>query len=205
PLTADDTLVVANYPPPANHFHALRRQIKRSVRKPLVVMTPKSLLRHPQAVATVEELAEGRYQPFIPAETDPAGARRLVLCSGKVYYDALKAREALDRLAEVAIARVEQLYPFPEAAVRAELERFSGAEVVWRQGEPANMGARSFVRPRLDDLLMGLHGDCNRRVRYAGRVAAASPATGSAAVHTAEQEAILRAALGLGDEPEVEQ
>src|SRR5690606_39070593 len=163
-----------------------------------------SLLRHPQAVATVEELAEGRYQPFIPAETDGAGARRLVLCSGKVYYDALKAREALDDPAEVGIARVEQLYPIPEAAVRAEMERCAGAEGVWLQEEPANMGAWSFVRPRLDALLVGLHGDCDRRVRYAGRVAAASPATGSAAVHTAEQERILREALGLGDEPEVE-
>ncbi|HLT48289.1 MAG TPA: multifunctional oxoglutarate decarboxylase/oxoglutarate dehydrogenase thiamine pyrophosphate-binding subunit/dihydrolipoyllysine-residue succinyltransferase subunit [Rubricoccaceae bacterium] len=205
-LCAEDNLVVANYSTPANYFHALRRQIKRSVRKPLVVMTPKSLLRHPQAVATVEELAEGRYQPFIPAETDPAGARRLVLCSGKVYYDLLKAREALERPAEVAIARLEQLYPFPEAAVRAELERFGGAEVVWLQEEPANMGAWSFVRPRLDDLLLDLYGDCDRRVRYAGRPAAASPATGSAAVHTAEQEQILARALGVAaDEPEVEE
>src|SRR5690606_40399574 len=102
--------------------------------------------------------------------------------SGKVYYDLLKAREALERPAEVAIARLEQLYPFPEAAVRAELERFGGAEVVWLQEEPANMGAWSFVRPRLDDLLLDLYGDCDRRVRYAGRPAAASPATGSAAV-----------------------
>jgi 2-oxoglutarate dehydrogenase E1 component len=202
-LCAEDNLVVANYSTPANYFHALRRQVRRSVRKPLVVMTPKSLLRHPQAVATVEELAEGRYQPFIPAETDPAGARRLVLCTGKVYYDVLKAREALDDPAAVGVARVEQLYPFPEEAMRAELARFGAAEVVWLQEEPANMGAWTFVRPRLDDLLLALHGDCNRRVRYAGRAAAASPATGSAGVHTAEQEAILRRALGVGDEPEV--
>ncbi|MDX1419209.1 MAG: multifunctional oxoglutarate decarboxylase/oxoglutarate dehydrogenase thiamine pyrophosphate-binding subunit/dihydrolipoyllysine-residue succinyltransferase subunit [Rubricoccaceae bacterium] len=196
-LCAEDNLVVANYTSPANYFHALRRQIKREVRKPLVVMTPKSLLRHPQAVATVEELAEGRYRPFIPSDVDGADAARLVLCTGKVYYDALKAREALDAPASVGLARIEQLYPFPEEAVRAELERFSGAEVVWLQEEPANMGAWTFLRPRLDSLLLDLHGDCERRVRYAGRTAAASPATGSAAVHTAEQERILRTAFGL--------
>jgi 2-oxoglutarate dehydrogenase E1 component len=200
-LAAEDNLIVANYSTPANYFHALRRQVAREVRKPLIVMTPKSLLRHPQAVSTVEELAEGRYQPLIPSGGDPGAVKRLVLCGGKVVYDVLKAREALDNPAEVAVARLEQLYPFPSDAVREELARFPQAEVVWLQEEPANMGAWFFLQPRLDLLLA----ESGRRVHYAGRRAAASPATGSAAVHTAEQEALLRAALGVGDAPEVEQ
>jgi 2-oxoglutarate dehydrogenase E1 component len=192
---AEDNVVVANYSTPANYFHALRRQVKRGERKPLVVMTPKSLLRHPQAVASVEDLADGQYRPFIPSGQDSAD--RLVLCSGKVYYDVVKAREALDRPGSVAVARLEQFYPFPEDAVREELARFQGGPVVWLQEEPENMGAWTFVRPRLDAVLQDLHdGDCSHRVVYAGRPAAASPATGSAAVHAAEQERLLRDALG---------
>ena len=120
-----------------------------------------------------------------------------MICSGKVYYDALKARESLERPESVSIARLEQFYPFPEDAVREELERFRDKPVVWLQEEPANMGAWTFVRPRFDDVLEAVNGDCSHRVRYAGRAAAASPATGSAKVHTAEQEEILREALGL--------
>ena len=193
---AEDNIVVANYSTPANYFHGLRRQVKRAAKKPLVVMTPKSLLRHPQAVTSVEELADGQYRPFIPSE-DAGGAGRLVVCSGKVYYDVLKAREALGDPSSVAVARLEQFYPFPEAAVREELARFEGKPVVWLQEEPANMGAWTFVRPLFDDLLEAIHGDCRHRVAYAGRPAAASPATGSAKVHAAEQERILRDALGL--------
>ena len=195
---AEDNMIVANYSTPANYFHALRRQVKREARKPLIIMTPKSLLRRPEAVSTVEDLTEGRYQLFIPAEAESSSAKRLVLCSGKVYYDMLKAREELGSSGSVAIARLEQFYPFPEEAVAAELTRFKDVEeVVWLQEEPANMGAWTFVRPLLDDLLEQLHGDCNTRVMYAGRAAAASPATGSAVVHVAEQDAILRRALGL--------
>ncbi|MDT0632303.1 multifunctional oxoglutarate decarboxylase/oxoglutarate dehydrogenase thiamine pyrophosphate-binding subunit/dihydrolipoyllysine-residue succinyltransferase subunit [Rubrivirga litoralis] len=197
---AEDNLIVANYSTPSNYFHALRRQVKRDAKKPLIVMTPKSLLRHPQAVTSVEELSDGHYRPFIPSQeggAQTAGADRLVICSGKVYYDVLKAREALDDPASVAIARLEQFYPFPEDAVREELARFEGKPVVWLQEEPANMGGWSFVRHRLDALLEDVTGDCSHRVVYAGRAAAASPAAGSAKVHTAEQERIVREALGL--------
>ena len=194
-LCAEDNMIVANYTTPANYFHALRRQVKRDAAKPLVVMTPKSLLRHPMAVSPVSEMTDGRYRPFIESGMDGGG--RLVLCSGKVAYDAIKARDEAG-LDGVGIARVEQLYPFPEDAVRAELERFRGAEVVWMQEEPENMGYWSFVRPRLDALLAELHdGDCNHRARYAGRDAAASPATGSAKVHAAQQAALVADALGL--------
>ncbi|MEM1117133.1 MAG: multifunctional oxoglutarate decarboxylase/oxoglutarate dehydrogenase thiamine pyrophosphate-binding subunit/dihydrolipoyllysine-residue succinyltransferase subunit, partial [Bacteroidota bacterium] len=199
---AEDNIVVANYSTPANYFHALRRQVKRGAKKPLVVMTPKSLLRLPEATASVDELADGAYRPFIASGQEGTGdgatAERLVICSGKVYYDVMKARQALDDPASVAVARLEQFYPFPEAAVREELARFAGKPVVWLQEEPANMGAWTFVRPRLDALLADLHdGDCNHKALYAGRAAAASPATGSAAVHAAEQAALLRDALGV--------
>ena len=197
-LCAEDNLVVANYSTPANYFHALRRQVKRGAKKPLIVMTPKSLLRHPQAVATAEELTDGQYRPFIPSGQD--GADRLVICSGKVYYDVMKAREALDAPESVAVARLEQVYPFPADAVADELARFKGQPVVWLQEEPQNMGAWFFVQPRINALLSDLHdGDCNHAVVYAGRPAAASPATGSSKVHAAEQEGILRNALGLAE------
>ncbi len=192
---AEDNIIVANYSTPANYFHALRRQVKRGAKKPLILMTPKSLLRHPGAVCSVAELADGEYRPFIAG--DQPDADRLVICSGKVYYDAVKAREALDDPDSVSIARLEQFYPFPETAVRKQLERFQGKPVVWLQEEPANMGAWTFVRPLFDDVLEAIVGDCSQRIRYAGRSAAASPATGSAKVHAAEQEAILRTALGI--------
>ncbi|MGB3543265.1 2-oxoglutarate dehydrogenase E1 component, partial [Rubrivirga sp.] len=189
---AEDNIIVANYSTPANYFHALRRQVLRDAKKPLVVMTPKSLLRHPQATSTVEDLSDGSYQPFI--EGDNPDADRLVICSGKVVYDVLKAREALDDPSSVSVARLEQFYPFPDQAVLEDVKRFAGKTVVWLQEEPANMGAWTFVRPRLDDLLEQVGGG---RVQYAGRDAAASPATGSAKVHALQQEQILRDALGL--------
>jgi multifunctional 2-oxoglutarate metabolism enzyme len=193
---AEDNIIVANFSTPANYFHALRRQMKREVAKPLVVMTPKSLLRHPQVVATAEELAEGRFHPMFPAETEPADAKRLLFCSGKVYYDLLKAREEAEILAEVAIARLEQFYPFPEEEVAAELARFGHVEDVrWVQEEPQNMGAWTFVQPRFDALLRTQHGDRCAGVGYVGRKPAASPATGSAKVHAAEQDRIVQTAL----------
>lgn len=196
---AEENIIVANLSTPANYFHALRRQMKRAVAKPLVLMTPKSLLRHPRVLAAAEELSQGRFQEVYPAETEPSAARRLVFCSGKVYYDLLEAREQHDSSAEVPIARIEELYPFPEEQVRAELERFRHVDdVCWVQEEPQNMGAWSFLQPLFNALLEEIHGDCNRRVRYIGRPASASPATGSAKVHAAEQEQIMRAALGLG-------
>jgi multifunctional 2-oxoglutarate metabolism enzyme len=193
---AEENIIVANFSTAANYFHALRRQMKRKVGKPLVVMTPKSLLRHPQVVARPEELSDGQFNLIYPAETEPEAAKRVVFCTGKVYYDLLKAREEMETPAEAAIVRVEQLYPFPEDEVRAELERFAHAEqVIWAQEEPQNMGSWTFMQPLFNDLLLDLHGDCNRRVRYVGRAPSASPATGSAKVHAAEQEQLVADAL----------
>ena len=198
-LCAQGNMIVGNFSTPANYFHALRRQVRLEPRKPLVVMTPKSLLRNPMAVSAPEDFTEGRLQEVIPATVDPSTARRLVLCSGKVYYELAKALgEASDQNEQVAIARIEQFYPFPHDELRDELERYRDVEsVLWVQEEPANMGAWQFLRYRLDDLLEALHGDCNHRVRYVGRPASASPATGSAKVHQLEQDAIIKQALSL--------
>ncbi len=195
-LCAEQNMTVANFSTPANYFHALRRQVKRDTKKPLIVMTPKSLLRHPKCVSTPQELTEGGVQEVIPADADPADTTRHILCSGKVYYDLVKALEEDDRRDEVAITRLEQFYPFPKQEVQDELERYADAdETVWVQEEPKNMGAWTFVRPRLDDLLEAVHGPCEQRVQYVGRPASASPATGSAKVHDREQENLVQDAI----------
>ncbi len=178
---------MANLTTPAQLFHALRRQVKRAAKKPLVVMSPKSLLRLPAAVSAPADFSDGAFQPVIPASAERAD--RIVFCSGKLYYElAAAAHEG------VAVTRVEQLYPWPEAEVRAELERFPGAEVVWAQEEPANMGAWTFVRERLEADVEAVRGRF-ARVRYAGRKASASPAVGSGKVHTKEQERLIADAV----------
>ena len=198
-MAAEQNMIVANFSTPANYFHALRRQVKRDVKKPLIIMTPKSLLRHPMCVSTPQELTDGGMQEIIPATADPSDAKRHILCSGKVYYDLAKAlQDAPEKQAQIAVTRVEQFYPFPEDEVRAELERYRGADdVLWVQEEPANMGAWSYLRPRLDALLEDIHGTCEERAQYVGRPASASPATGSAKVHKREQDNVVSQALGL--------
>ena len=179
-MAAEGNLQCVNCTTPAQMFHLLRRQMLRSVRDPLIVFTPKSLLR--TASSTLDELTEGGFQELIG---DGAGAKRVVLCSGKVYYDLVAARG--DR-ADVALVRVEQLYPFPLRALTAELEKHPGAEVVWCQEESKNMGAWSFVALLL--LEAGI------LPRYAGRRASAAPATGFHDRHAAEQKALVEEALG---------
>jgi 2-oxoglutarate dehydrogenase E1 component len=177
---------------PAQMFHMLRRQMLRSFRKPLVVMTPKSLLRHELSVSSLADLQAGGFQSLID-EVDPvapADVRRLVLSSGKVYFDLLKARRAAGQ-PDVALARLEQLYPFPIDEYEALLARYPQArEVVWCQEEPQNQGAWYQIRHQLERPLAG-----KRELLYAGRSPAAAPATGIAKVHEAEQAAIVRAAL----------
>jgi 2-oxoglutarate dehydrogenase E1 component len=190
-------MVVANFSTPANYFHALRRQLKRNFRKPLIVMTPKSLLRHKLAVSSLEAFGpDSRFLTVIP-ETDalvpPRDVRRVVLCSGKVYYD-LVAQRREQGIRDVAIVRLEQLYPFPTVSLPKALAEFSRAEVVWCQEEPENMGAWNFVDRRIEEVLVRL-GAANPRPRYVGRKSAASPATGLAKTHAAEQAALVSAAL----------
>jgi 2-oxoglutarate dehydrogenase E1 component len=194
-LCAEDNLQVANCSTPAQYFHLLRRQVRRRFRAPLVVFTPKSLLRDPRATSPLEDLVRGRFREWIddPAAPEPEAVRRVLLCSGKVYYD-LAARQS-SRPGDVAIVRVEQLYPWPAAALDAALRRYPRVEsVCWVQEEPANMGAFGFVRERLEARLpRGL------ALGYTGRRASASPAVGSARIHRGEQTALVEAAFaGLG-------
>lgn len=190
-LCAENNMIVASFSTPANLFHGLRRQAAKEIRKPLVVMSPKSLLRHPGVISTPEELTQGAFQEVIPADLE--SAERVVFCSGKVYYDLLEKRGE----APVALVRIEQLYPFPEEAIIAELNRYKGAkDVLWVQEEPENMGAWHFLHRRMDNAIEAseLKG---QRVRYVGRRASASPATGSAHIHAAEQAFLVSEALTL--------
>lgn len=197
-LCAEDNIQVANCTTPAQFFHLLRRQMKRSFRKPLVVMTPKSLLRHRLAVSSVADLAEGGFHevldesaaPVALAVSDPRQVTRLLLCSGKVYYDLVSERERR-QCHNVAIVRVEQLYPLPEEALQEIFTRYEhAADVVWVQEEPRNMGAWSFMHEYLPPLLRP-----HQSLRYVGRTAQASPAVGLQKVHQQEQSALLETAL----------
>ncbi|MEN3395205.1 2-oxoglutarate dehydrogenase E1 component [Brucella melitensis] len=205
-LCAEDNMHVANVTTPANYFHILRRQMKRDFRKPLIMMTPKSLLRHKRAISTLAELsgessfhrllwddAQYNKDEGIKLQKD-AKIRRVVLCSGKVYYDLYEEREKRG-IDDVYLLRVEQLYPFPAKALINELSRFRHAEMVWCQEEPKNMGAWSFIDPYLEWVLARIDAK-HQRVRYAGRPAAASPATGLMSKHLAQLAAFLEDALG---------
>jgi 2-oxoglutarate dehydrogenase E1 component len=187
---------VCNFTSPANFFHALRRQALDPIKKPLIVMAPKSLLRHPLAISSIREFTDETFRPVIPADTDPNQAKRLVICSGKVYYDLIQVREKWDPDGVVAIARLEQFYPFPTNEIRDELERYTAVQnVCWVQEEPRNMGAWTKVQCLIDELLYERDGDCCLRVQYVGRPASASTATGSAKRHVQIQAKLLEAAL----------
>ncbi|MCF3945937.1 2-oxoglutarate dehydrogenase E1 component [Acidiphilium iwatense] len=200
-LCAENNMTVCNITTPANYFHALRRQLKRNFRKPLVIMTPKSLLRHKLAVSTLDEMSNGSTFRTVIPEIDPIGpseqVRRVVICSGKVYYDLLAERR--DRaMTDVAIVRLEQFFPFPKKALKSAIEMYSKAEIVWCQEEPENMGGWQFVDRRIEHVLgcMGSAMTASRPV-YVGRKPAASPATGLAKTHAAEQAALVKEALGV--------
>jgi 2-oxoglutarate dehydrogenase E1 component len=195
-LCAEDNMRVAYPSTPASYFHLLRDQGRSPDENPLVVFTPKSLLRHPRCVSSLGELAEGRFQEVLDdAAAERARVRRVVLTSGKLYYDLLKARED-KHLDGVALVRLEQLYPFPTEPLARALERYPrSAELVWAQEEPQNMGAWRFIRERFLD--EGVPGAGDRQPRYVGRPPSASPAAGSYKLHLQEQEAILEGALGV--------
>ncbi len=199
-LCGEDNMQVVYPTTPANYFHALRRQVRREFRKPLIVMTPKSLLRHRLCVSGLDELAEGssfhRVNPEVDEIAEGAAVRRVVLCSGKVYYDLLQHRRE-EGLRDVALLRVEQLYPFPEGTLAEELARYPEAEIVWCQEEPRNMGAWTFVDRRIEAVLEEIGGKA-RRPRYVGRREAASPATGLLTRHNFEQKALVAEALAAG-------
>jgi 2-oxoglutarate dehydrogenase E1 component len=205
-MCAEDNMQVANCTTPANYFHILRRQIHRNFRKPLILMTPKSLLRHKRAVSRLDEMAEGstfhrvlwddaqfnKNEPVKLVKDDKI--RRVVLCSGKVYFDLYEERENRG-LNDIYLMRVEQLYPFPLKGLAHELARFKTAEVVWCQEEPQNMGGWSFAEPRIVAVLDMVKSEC-QRPRYAGRPAAAATATGLMSKHLHQREIFLEEALG---------
>jgi 2-oxoglutarate dehydrogenase E1 component len=200
-MCAEDNMQVVNCTTPANYFHVLRRQLKREIRKPLIVMTPKSLLRHKRAVSMISEIGAGT--SFHRLLWDSAEShkgekvklardekiRRVVLCSGKVYYDLYEDREKRG-VDDVYLLRVEQIYPFPLKALVKELSRFKKAEIVWCQEEPKNMGSWSFVEPYLEWVLAQVGGK-SKRARYAGRPASAATATGLMSKHLAQLKAFL--------------
>ncbi|HEV2748699.1 MAG TPA: 2-oxoglutarate dehydrogenase E1 component [Allosphingosinicella sp.] len=197
-LCAEDNMQVANCTTPANYFHILRRQMHREFRKPLVIMTPKSLLRHKLAVSSLADFTGDSHFRRILSDPNPprdADVKRLVLCTGKLAYELFEARDKAGD-ADVAIVRIEQLYPFPGEAFLARLKRMTNVEeVVWAQEEPKNQGYWAHVEPRIERRL-GEAGLKPKRPIYAGREPAASPATGLAKRHAAEQAALIADALG---------
>jgi len=186
-MCAEDNMQVTNISTPANYFHALRRQLKRNFRKPLINMSPKSLLRHKLCVSTLAEMASGsqfhrvlwddaEYRPEV-AQIDLAddkNIKRVVICSGKAYYDLFEERDKRNRN-DVYLLRLEQFYPYPDDAMQAELKRFKNAEIIWAQEEPKNMGAWAFIEPLLEESLIAIKSK-QTRARYVGRPAAASTA-----------------------------
>ncbi len=195
-VCAEDNIQVVQPTTPAQFFHVLRRQAVRPWRKPLVVFTPKSMLRHPRAVSSLEELATGRFQRVIPDPVVTRGARRVLLCSGKLYYELLERREQM-KLTDVAVVRLEQLYPFPVKEIEAALAGYAdGTNVIWVQEEPENMGAWRFLRVTCSMTLF-------QRFPFTGlaRPESSSPATGSAKAHRIEQERLLVSAFAEDQGP----
>ncbi len=205
-MCGQDNWIIANCTTPANYFHILRRQLHRNFRKPLILMTPKSLLRHKLAVSKAEDFTTG--SSFHRVLWDDAEAstsahklkpdakiKRVVMCSGKVYYDLLEERNAR-RLDDIYLMRFEQFYPFPAISALKELQRFENAEMIWCQEEPKNQGGWSFMEPNLEWVLERMKAKHNR-LRYVGRSASASPATGLAAQHKFQQAALIDEALTI--------
>ncbi|MEL6609679.1 MAG: 2-oxoglutarate dehydrogenase E1 component [Pseudomonadota bacterium] len=207
-MCGQDNWIVANCTTPANYFHILRRQLHRDFRKPLVMMTPKSLLRHKLAVSKKEDFTEGSSFHRVlwdDAQYGNSGTKlvaddkikRVVMCSGKVYFDLLEERDARG-IDDIYLLRIEQFYPFPAISMVTELSRFKNAEMIWCQEEPKNQGAWTFIEPNLEWVLTRIKAKHNRPV-YAGRATSASPATGLASAHKSQQAALIDDALTIKD------
>ena len=198
-LYAEDNIQVVYPSTPASYFHVLRRQLHRDFRKPLMVLTPKSLLRHKRCVSTLADMGPGSSFHRVLWEQPPGAAdaevERVILCTGKVYYELQQAREDRGLDGKVALLRLEQLAPFPEQTLTEELSRFpKNARYVWCQEEPRNMGYWFFVAPRTENIMEAL-GIGQQRLVYAGRKPSASPATGSHSQHEREQKQLVEDAL----------
>jgi len=200
-MCAQDNIQVANCSTPANYFHILRRQMRRNFRKPLILVTPKSLLRHKKCISSLKEMGPGSSFHRVlwdDAEYKPGSSvklvsddkiKRVILCSGKVYYDLFDEREKRG-INDTYILRVEQFYPYPAHSMIAELQRFKKADMIWCQEEPKNMGAWSFMEPNIEWTL-GQIGATSKRARYVGRHASGSTATGLMSMHQKELATFL--------------
>ena len=205
-MCGQDNWIVANCSTPANYFHILRRQLHRSFRKPLILLTPKSLLRHKLCVSDKSDFTDGSSFHRVLWDDAERGLsktklltdkkiKRVVMCSGKVYYDLLEERDRRG-ISDIYILRFEQFYPFPAISAVKELERFKNAEMVWCQEEPKNQGGWSFMEPNLEWVLSRINAAASRP-RYIGRASSASPATGLASTHKNQQEALINEALSI--------
>ena len=195
-LCANGNMHVVNCTTPANHFHALRRQMRRDFRKPLIAMTPKLMLRHKQARSGLRQLGRGtRFEPVIGDPHKPAGAESLVLCSGRIYYELDAARREQVNC-DVALVRIEELYPFPANSLAEILKAHPGASVTWCQEEPANMGAWGFIERRIGEVLKELDWHVSLP-DFIGRAANPSPAPGFKSAYEAQQAKIVRRALAV--------
>jgi 2-oxoglutarate dehydrogenase E1 component len=184
-LAAEYNMIVANPTTPANIFHLLRRQVAWEFRKPCIVFSPKSLLRHPSVISPLDQFTKGSFKEVLDDEhVNAKDVKKVVLCSGKIYYDLVEAIQK-KKVKEVAVVRLEQLHPFPEKQLNTVLKKYKDAKLVWAQEEPANMGYYSFILRYMSGL------------ELISRKASASPATGYSKVHKAEQEKILSQALEL--------
>ena len=184
-LAGEYNIIVANITQPANFFHALRRQLAWPFRKPLIVMSPKSLLRHPKVVSDISELTSGSFQEVISdSYVKPKEVKKVLFCSGKIYFDLLEKQQT-DKRKDVAIVRLEQLFPFPEKKIEDILANFSKADLIWVQEEPENMGAWSFILRHLRD----------KNIQLVARKESASPAVGYLKVHNQEQQQIINSAF----------
>jgi len=189
-LCAEENMQVVNLTTPAQYFHALRRQMKRDFRKPLIVMSPKSLLRHPAAVSQLDDFTKAGFQEIIDDPADGKKVERIILCSGKVYYDLLEHREK-NKAENTALVRVEQLYPLHRNRLAEIADRYArDARLVWCQEEPENMGAWRWIAPQLEEIF-------GRRPVYAGRDAASSPAVGLLAMHRLQLATFLKKAFSI--------
>ncbi len=187
-LAGNENMRIVNPTTPAQLFHLLRRQMLNPVRKPLIVLTPKGLLRHPECVSRLDDFVRGSFQEILDDPLRPQDTKKIVLCSGRIYYD-ISAMRAKLKINDMAVIRVEQLYPFNKERLKSILEQYEGyKEVIWMQEEPANMGAWDFLRPQLREILPK-----QREAHYIGRERSASTAVGSHAVHKHEVAAIMHA------------
>ena len=196
-LFGNDNIQVVNCTTPANYFHVLRRQMRRKFRKPLIIMSPKSLLRHKQCISKIENFGKGtrfhRIFPDTSISSNTSKIKRVVLCSGKIYYDLNDERQKQQKT-DIALIRLEQIAPFPYSSLTDELSKYQDAEVIWCQEEPHNMGAWSFVYPKINNILQSLFGN-TKSVSYIGREESASTATGYLKVHIKEHKSIISNAI----------